>query len=144
MSHSLWSQELNWMLLSALTCIPAPQNTAHFMAPDIPRCPLQPECQAWASRQSETVASTLLHASHTPAPPSHQCLPIYFMVSYLPDIDCTAFLSPDAYNSSFLSPNHKDSPQGGYPEDYTHKLDWEIQIGRSKAGLELYFRQCST
>lgn len=67
MSHSLWSQELNWMLLSALTCIPAPQSPAHFMAPDIPRCPPQPKCQAWASRQSKTVASTLLHASHTPA-----------------------------------------------------------------------------
>lgn len=141
MTHSLWSQGLLWMLLSALTCIPAPQNTAHFMAPDIPRCPLQPECQAWASRQPETVACSMLP---TPQPPSHQCLLIYFTVNYLPDIDCTAFLSPDAYNSSFLSPNHKDSPRGGYPEDYTHKLDWEIQIGRSKPGLESYFRQSST
>lgn len=141
-SHALWSPELYQMLLTALTCIPAPQNTAHFTAPDIPRCPLQPECQARASRQSETVATCSMLP--TLQPPSHQCLLIYFTVNYLPDIDRTAFLSPDAYNSSFLSPNHTDSPRGGYPEDYMHKLDWEIQIGRSKAGQESYFRQCST
>lgn len=130
-SHSLRSRKLIWMLFSALMCLPAPCNTACFTAPNISRCP-----SSLNARRPRPAPHSTLSARQ---PPSHQHLLIYFMVSYLPGRDHTAFLSPGAYNSSFLSPNHKDCPRDEYPEDYTHKLDWEIQIGRSKHRIGVTF-----
>lgn len=41
---------------------------------------------------------------------------------HLPDTGHNAVLSQDAYSSSNLSQNHKDSRQESFPEDCKHKL----------------------
>lgn len=129
-SHSIPS----WELIFGCSCVPwrAFQGASGLLT-----CLLQPERQVPAHGQRRRPAPRSTLSTHQP--PSHQHLLIYFMVNCLPGSDRTAFLSPGAYNSSFLSLNHKDSPRDGYPEDYTHKLDWEIQIGRSKHRTEVTF-----